>query len=93
MELEPQYEDEIITLENKISELEYELLLEKNKESKNSFYWFTAKKTPLVADVSYLSYEDTFYGFKGVPNYRFIENHDLRFITNCSLDDLIEQYK
>ncbi len=66
---------------------------EKTKDSKNSFYWFTAKKTPLVVDVSYLSYEDTLYGFKGVPNYHFIEKHDLRFVTNCPLDDLIEQYR
>ena len=66
---------------------------EKTKDSKNSFYWFTAKRTPLVVDVSYLSYEDTLYGFKGVPNYRFIEKHDLRFVTHCPLDDLIEQYR
>ena len=100
IELETKYEDEIIQLErelkksdNKIESLEYELFLEKTGGSKNSFYWFTAKKTPLVVDVSYLSYEDTLYGFKGVPNYQFIENHDLRFVTNCPLDDLIERYK
>lgn len=77
----------------KIIDLEYELFLEKTKNSKNSFYWFTAKRTPLITDISYMSKDNHFYGFKEVPNYHFIEKHDLRFITNCPLDDLIEQYK
>ena len=79
--------------DEQIKSLEYELFVEKTREPKNKFYWFTAKKTPLIVDISYMSDENHFYGFKQVPNYHYIENHDLRFITNCSLDDLIEQFR
>ena len=79
--------------DEQIKSLEYELFVEKTREPKNKFYWFTAKKTPLIVDISYMSNENHFYGFKQVPNYHFIENHDLRFITNCSLDDLAEQFR
>lgn len=97
LDLHINYDEEIKTLDNKITDLEYELFMEKTREPKNKFYWFTAKKIPLIVDISY-SYtnnenENDFYGFKQVPNYHFIEKHDLRFITNCSLDDLIEQFK
>ena len=77
---------------NEYKDLEYELFLEKTKDSDHKFYWFTTKKTPLVSDVSYTNNENDFYGFKQVPKYEFIEQHDLRFITNCSLDVLFEQF-
>ena len=99
MELETHCEDEITSLEielkksdNKIIDLEYELFLEKTRDSKHKFYWFTAKKRPLHADVSYMSKENHFYGFEQTPNYYFIKLDDLRFITHCSLDDVIEQF-
>ena len=98
--LQVYHEDEVKSLElelekskNKITELEYDLFLEKMDDSKHKFYWFTAKKTPLVSDLSYTNGENDFYGFKQVPKYELIETHDLRFITNCSLDDLFEQYR
>ena len=59
----------------------------------NQFYWFTAKKTPFIEDVSYRSKENHFYGFKEVPDYDFIEFHDLRFITHATLDELIEEFR
>ena len=62
------------------------------EDSKNSFYWFTAKKRP-PAHIVYSNRDNQFYGFNEVPQYKFIEHHDLRFVTNCPLDDLIEQYK
>ena len=79
--------------DEQIKSLEYELFVEKTRDSTHKFYWFTAKKIPLIVDISYMSNENHFYGFKQVPNYSFIENHDLRFITNCSLDDLAEQFR
>ena len=69
------------------------MIIEVEKQTKlNQFYWFTAKKTPLVTDVSYMSKDNHFYGFKQTPNYNFIEYHDLRFVTHSTLDDLIEQF-
>lgn len=100
LKIEIGYDEEVKSLQlelekrnNKISELEYDLFVEKTRDSKNRFYWFTAKKTPLITDISYMSNENHFYGFKQVPNYHFIESHDLRFVTNCSLDDLVEQFR
>ena len=81
-----------ITYDEEIKSLQYELFIEKTKDSEHKFYWFTAKKTPLIVDVSYMGKEKHLYGFKQVPNYSFIEHHDLRFITNCSLDVLFEQF-
>ena len=70
------------------------MIIELEKQPKiNQFYWFTAKKIPTIVDVSYLSNEDTLYGFKQTPNYHFIEHHDLRFITHSTLDELIEQFR
>lgn len=85
-------ENELKKSDNRILDLEHELYIEKTRGTKHKFFWFTAKKTPLITDVSYLSNENTLYGFKQPPNYHFIEHHDLRFITHCSLDDLIEQF-
>ena len=91
----------IMTLENELKildsyilelETEHELFLEKTNDSKHKFYWFTAKTTPLLTDVSYMSKDKHLYGFKQTPKYHFIEYHDLRFITHCSLDDVIEQF-
>ena len=73
---------------------ESKMIIEFEKQPKvNQFYWFTAKKVPLVVDVTYMTNENTLYGFKQKPNYKFIEHHDLRFITNSTLDDLIEQFR
>lgn len=70
------------------------MIMEVEKQTKmNQFYWFTAKKTPLVADVSYTSNENDLYGFKQAPDYPFIEYHDLRFITHATLDDITEQFR
>ena len=70
------------------------MIIELEKQSKvNQFYWFTAKKRPLIVDVNYMSNENDLYGFKQTPNYHFIEHHDLRFITHATLDDIIEQYR
>ena len=85
-------EKELRKRHSKIADLEYELFLEKTRDSKHRFYWFTAK-IPVIADVSYTNNENDFYGFKQPPKYSVIEQHDLRFITNCSLDDLVEQYR
>lgn len=79
--------------DEQIKSLEYDLFLEKTRGSKHKFYWFIANKIPFIADVSYLNNENTLFGFKDVPVYSTIENHDLRFITNCSLDDLVEQFR
>ena len=69
------------------------MIIEVEKQPKlNQFYWFTAKTTPLLTDVSYMSKDKHLYGFKQPPKYNFIEYHDLRFVMNCSLDDVIEQF-
>lgn len=81
MELQIAHDEEIKSLE-----------LEKTSGSKHNFYWFTAKTTPLLTDVSYMSKDKHLYGFKQPPKYNFIEYHDLRFVMNCSLDDVIEQF-
>lgn len=87
------FENELVQSDSKIKELEYDLFIEKTKDSEHKFYWFTAKRTPFVADVIYTDKEKHLYGFKQVPNYHFIEKHDLRFKTHSSLDDLIEELK
>ena len=84
-------EIELEKSDNKIIDLEYELFLEKTKDSKHKFYWFTGKTRP-PAHVVYSNSETQLFGFNEPPQYKFIEHHDLRFITNCSLDDLIEQF-
>ena len=69
------------------------MIKELDKQPKiNKFYWFTAKKRPLHADVSYMSKENHFYGFKQTPNYYFIKLDDLRFVTHSTLDEIIEQF-
>ena len=70
------------------------MIIEVEKQPKiNQFYWFTAKKIPYIADVAYLNNENTLFGFKDVPVYSTIEKYDLRFITNSTLDELIEQFR
>ena len=86
-------DSELYNKDKKINDLEHELFLEKTSDSKHKFYWFTTKKRPPISDVSYTNNENDFYGFKQVPKYELIEQHDLRFITNCSFDDIIEQYR
>ena len=69
------------------------MIIEVEKQTKlNQFYWFTAKKIPYDADVSYTSKENYLYGFKQAPSYYYVENYDLRFITHATLDELIEQF-
>ena len=79
--------------DEQIKSLEYELFLEKTRDSKHKFYWFTSKITNTFSDVSFISKNIHYYGFKTVPDYEVIEVCDLRFITNCSLDDLVEQFR
>lgn len=94
------HEDEITSLEIELNErneeildLEYELYIEKTRGSSHKFFWFTANRIPIDADVSYSNTEDTLYGYKQPPQYKVIEHHDLRFVTHSTLDDLIEQFR
>ena len=69
------------------------MIITLEKEPKmNQFYWFTSKIRP-PSHVVYNNGETQFFGFRESPQYKFIEHHDLRFITHCSLDDLIEQFR
>ena len=69
------------------------MIIELEKEPTiNQFYWFTSKRRP-PSHVVYNNSENQFFGFKEVPPYKFIELHDLRFITHATLDELIEQFR
>ena len=82
--------------QEEIKSLEYQLFIEKGirkQPKRNQFYWFTANRRPIGVDVSYSNKENLLYGFKQPPKYNVIEYNDLRFITHCSLDELIEQFR